>query len=383
MAQKKIVILGGGMGGIVTARDLRKHLGKEHRIILIDKNAFHTFQPSYLWIVIGWRTPAAITKSYSSLQNYGIEFFNACVLNVDIENKKVETDNGKVDFDYLIIALGAENDIPQLFKNQNGIHMFYTFEKAVELSKTIPTFTGGTIAIVQTEPNIKYPLAPYEAALLISSFYSKRGISNVQLKIFVPEITPFPCIGDENNQHLLDLLKQHNIEFFLNQKSIKVDTKSKKITSSTNLQIPYDLVIGIPSCKPPELLIKSKLSDSSGWIKVNKHTLETDHPNVWAIGDNTIIRLSNGEILPKAGIFANNQAEVVAYNIAQQINGTSQKKTFSGYGFFFIETGNGRASYLHGNFFTEPNPSISWLEPNVTFHWGKVVLEKYWLWRWL
>ncbi len=190
MAQKKIVILGGGMGGIVTARDLRKHLGKEHRIILIDKNAFHTFQPSYLWIVIGWRTPAAITKSYSSLQNYGIEFFNASILNVDIENKKVETDHGNVDFDYLIIALGAENDIPELFKNQNSVYMFYTFEKAVELSKTIPTFTGGTIAIVQTEPNIKYPLAPYESALLISSFYLKRGISNVQLKIFVPDIIP-------------------------------------------------------------------------------------------------------------------------------------------------------------------------------------------------
>lgn len=383
MVQKTIVILGGGMGGIVAARDLRKHLGNDHRIILIDKNTFHTFQPSYLWITIGWRTPAAITKPFSALQNYGIEFLNACVLNIDIDLKKVETDRGYVSYDYLVVALGAEIETPFIFNPQTAVYTFYTFEQAVELSKIIPTFDGGTIAIVLSDINYKYPLAPYDAALLISSFYSKRGRTDIHMKIFSPEPIPFPCAGSENSRHINSILHQHNIEFFANHKMNQLDIASKKIVFSNSNSASYDLLIGIPSYKASDVLSKSKLSDASNWIRVDKHSLQTIHPQIWSIGDNTIIELSNGYTLPKAGIFANNQAEIVAFNIAQEINGNAQRKMFSGYGFFFIETGSGRASYLHGNFFTEPNPSLSWIEPNVTLHWGKVVLEKYWLWRWL
>src|SRR5512137_2287054 len=104
MNNKTIVILGGGIGGIVTARDLRKHLGEDHRIILVDKNAYHTFQPSYLWLVIGWRTPAVITKQFSALSKYGIEFHQGSVTEIDPAKQTVSTDQGTLGYDYLVIA---------------------------------------------------------------------------------------------------------------------------------------------------------------------------------------------------------------------------------------------------------------------------------------
>jgi sulfide:quinone oxidoreductase len=135
--------------------------------------------------------------------------------------------------------------------------------------------------------------------------------------------------------------------------------------------------------KPPDALRSSLMLDESGWIKVNKRTLQTDFDNIYALGDCIGIKMENSNLIPKAGIFANNQAEVVAYNIAQELQGNFDRKEFSGYGFFFLETGNGRASYLHGNLTSDSKTALSWTDPNVTLHWSKVVLEKYWLWRWL
>jgi len=383
MSQKTIVILGGGIGGIVTARDLRKHLGTEHRIILIDKRAHHTFQPSYLWVVVGWRTPAAISKPFTALEKHGVEFLQSEVRSINPERKQVETDKGTVLYDYLVVALGTDNDASFTTNPSAGIHSFYSFEQAVELSKVIPTFTGESIDIVIHHTNYKYPMAPYDAAFLISSFFSKRGIDKVRVNIFTPETEPVLFAGSQNSKHLRALLHQHNIGLHTNCRLDSIDSNNRTVRFNNSVTNRFDLLIGIPSYSPPAAIRQSNLSDEFGLINVVKDTLQTSIPYVWAIGDNIKINLENGVTLPKAGVFANNQAEIVAFNIAHEILGSSQKKAYSGYGFFFIETGNSRAAYLHGNFFTKPEPTLSWIEPNVTFHWGKVVIEKYWLWRWL
>jgi sulfide:quinone oxidoreductase len=383
MRQKTIVILGGGMGGIVTARDLRKHIGHEHRIIVIDKLSYHAFQPSFLWVAIGWRTPAVIIKQFSALAKYGIEFLQTEVISIDTENQQVNTTEDCIDFDYLVIALGAENVFKYEKKDKKNLHTFYTFEGAVELSKIISTFSGGNIVINQTARDIKYPFAPFDSAFLLSSFYQKRGIKNVNITIISPNDKPLPFISLEQNLHLRNLLNDHNIQF----RSVKNNSDSNFDCDSD--VIPFEktndqnLIIQIPQLKPPGIIGSPELVDSTGWIKVDKRTLQTFTPNIYAIGDCNGMKLENDSLLPKAGIFANKQAEVVAYNIAQELQGHSERKEFSGYGFFFIETGNGRALYLHGNLTAEPIQPLSWIEPNVTLHWSKVVLEKYWLWRWL
>jgi sulfide:quinone oxidoreductase len=379
---KKIVILGGGIGGIVTARDLRKHLGNQHRIILVDKNAFHTFQPSYFWMVIGWRTPAAITKPFTPLEKYGIEFHLGSVNAILPEQKKVVTDTGTLSFDYLVIAAGSENDFDTVPGLQAASNTFYTFEGAVELSKIIPRFPGGKIAIIVPNDGYKYPPAPYDTAFLLKSFYEKREMHDIDIQVFTPERMPLEFAGDEISSHIQDLLQQHHIECHTESVLKSIDSQKSILCLGDDRIIKFDLLITIPKYRPVSLPVESSLQNTEGWISVDKYTLQTHYDYIYAIGDATSIILDNGEPLPKAGVFANNQAEIVAYNIVQSINKNSERKQFSGYGFFFIETGTGRAANLHGNFFTQKEPRLSLNEPNVTFHWGKVVLEKYWIWRW-
>ncbi|MBI5022213.1 MAG: NAD(P)/FAD-dependent oxidoreductase [Ignavibacteriales bacterium] len=383
MEQKTIIIIGGGMGGIVTARDLRKHIGSQHKIIVIDRHSYHAFQPSFLWIVIGWRTPAAITKPFTSLEKHGIEFQQAEVISIDKNDKIVVTDRGNFHFDYLVIALGADNELPAEFAVGNRVNTFYTFEGAVELSKIIPIFPGGKIEISQLSNEVKYPFAPFDAAFLLSSFYQKRGIGNIEIILNSPNQEPLPFAPSEINIQMRKLLVDQHINFLPNTQLDKnPDDPISRITLQTKSSEP-DISIIVPPMKPPDALRLSNMLDASGWIKVNKRTMQTDFNNIYAIGDCINIKMENGHILPKAGIFANNQAEVVAFNIAQELQENSDRKEFSGYGFFFLETGNGKASYLHGNLINTEKSVLSWTDPNVTLHWSKVVLEKYWLWRWL
>lgn len=379
---KRIVILGGGIGGIVTARDLRKHLGNQHRIILVDKNAFHTFQPSYFWMVIGWRTPAAITKPFTPLEKYGIEFHQGEVRAIQPEERKVITSNGTLSFDYLVIAIGADNDFESVPGFQTASHTFFTFEGAIELSKIIPRFPGGAIAIVVPNEGYKYPPAPYDTAFLLTSFYAKREMHDIDVHVFTPERMPLEFAGEEISTHMHDLLRQHNIQCHTQSVLESVDPVNHLIVRRGAPALKYDLLITIPKFRPVPLPAENSLVNSDGWISVDKYTLQTTYNFIYAIGDATSILLDDGKSLLKAGVFANNQAEVVAYNIVQSINKSNERKQFSGYGFFFIETGTGRAANLHGNFYTGKFPRLTLNEPNVTFHWGKVVLEKYWIWRW-
>ena len=154
------------------------------------------------------------------------------------------------------------------------------------------------------------------------------------------------------------------------------------MTFENGLTASFDLLIAIPPHQVPQVVTSAKLTNDSGWIPVDERTLRTPQSNVFAIGDVTTIPLASGFTLPKAGVFALNQAEVVAHNIAAEINGRVVHREFSGDGYCFLETGNGRAGYISGNFFAKPSPLASFYEPSVKYHWAKVVFEKYWLWRW-
>ena len=125
------------------------------------------------------------------------------------------------------------------------------------------------------------------------------------------------------------------------------------------------------------------LTNEAGWIAVDRGTLETSHPNVFAIGDVTTIPLSVGLPLPKAGTFAHGQAKAVAKTIAARISGHGKEPTYAGFGECFIETGNGRAGIGRGDFYGEPRPDVKLYRPTRLWHWWKIWFEWRWLRRWV
>jgi sulfide:quinone oxidoreductase len=139
----------------------------------------------------------------------------------------------------------------------------------------------------------------------------------------------------------------------------------------------------VPPLRPPKVLADSGLVDGSGWVRVDRKSLATSFPGVHAIGDVTLIPLAMGKPLPRAGVFAHGQAEVVARNIARSVLGKGTPALYDGHGACFIETGDGKAGYGSGNFYGEPLPAVQVRKPSRAWHAGKVLLEKQILWQWL
>ena len=378
---KKIVILGGGTGGLVVANKLSKSLSRDHEIVLVDREKNHLFNPSLLWVMVGWRSQQQIQKPLSLLERKGIRFLNAEVSKIDYEDRKVMTSEGESDFDYLVIALGAST-FPDRSKGfQKAAYNLYDLSGAVRIGEAIENFEKGKIVVLVASKPYKCPAAPYEAALLLSAFFKKKR-RDVEIEVVTPEKLPMGVAGPEVGNMVVSLLQSRGIRFVPQYQTDRIDPSKREIHFQDGEKVSYDMLIGIPPHGLPQVLSGSPILGESGWVKVNQRTLETDIENVYALGDVTAIPLPVGLPLPKAGVFAHFQADVVAHNIAAGIKGVSSKKEFDGKGSCFIELGDGRAGYASGNFYTEPKPMVKLKNPSRFRHWEKVRFEKWWLRKW-
>src|SRR3990167_3756073 len=378
---KRIVILGGGTGGLVVANRLRRSLTRDNEIILIDKEKNHLLNPSLLWLMVGWREEIQIQKPLSSLERKGIRFNNAPVLKLDFETKTVLTSQGDVSFDYLVISLGAstfQEKVPGFVEDAFDL---YDLSGVKNIRKAIGNFEKGRIVILITSTPFKCPAAPYEAALILSEYFNRKR-RDVDIEVVTPEPLPMPVAGPEVGNMVVSLLQRSGIRFTPQHQVLKIDPENKEISFQDEKKLSYDLLIGIPPHGLPPVLKDSPVLGESGWVKVNPKTLETDFRNIYAIGDVTSIPLPLGRPLPKAGVFAHFQAEVVSQHIEAKIKSSSSTKEFDGRGYCFIELGNGRAGYASGNFYADPKPMLKMKEPSALWHLAKVLFEKWWLWRW-
>lgn len=378
MAQ--IVVLGGGFGGIVAATELRKKLGKEHKVVLIDKSREHLFTPSLLWLILDERKPENIERDLSILNKKGIEYINAEVQKVDAANKTVITSVGETSYDYLIISLGADLAKDIIPGQKEGTN-FYCLKGAEVLRDELKKFEGGKVAVVIASTPFKCPAAPYEAALLIDSYLTKRGIRNKsEVSIYTPETLPMPVAGPELGNQVKSLLESRGISFHPQRKLVSI--ADKELTFENGEKVKADLIPLVPPHISPTVIRESGLAGETGWIPVDGKTMKTKFEGVYAIGDVTANKLPSGMMLPKAGVFAHGQAEVVAHNIAVEINKSGELREFNGHGSCFLEMGHGVAGFASGNFYGDPKPVVKMKNPGRMWHWGKVAFEKWWMWKW-
>lgn len=383
---KKIVILGGGVGGLVTANELRRHLPREHRIVLVEKNAQHAFAPSFLWLMTGDRKPEQITHPVRGLVRSGVEIVHAEAHRINLAKQQVETSAQSLAYDYLIVALGTElapETIPGLTE---AAHTFYTFEGTMKLRDALASFSGGTIAVVVCAMPYKCPGAPHEGAMLITDFFRKRGLRDqVDIHLFTPEPQPMPVAGPVLGEMLKQMLQSKQITFHALHKLAAVNPQTRELSFEGKAPIKYDVLVAIPPHRAPSLAREAGLANEAGWIPVDRATLATKHQNVYAIGDITAISLPGRwkpeapMMLPKAGVFAHNHALVVAHRIAAEINGRTPKEEFCGDGYCMLEAGEDLAGFAYGNFFAEPSPQITLHKVGKAWHLGKVLFEKWWL----
>ena len=386
MTGKTIVIVGGGVGGIVVSNELRRNLPLSHRIIVIEKNAVHTFAPSYLWVMTGDRTPEAISKPLRSLVRNGIEIIHAEVSKIDTLKKIVFTSNIELNYDYLVVAVGAEL-APELIPGlPESAFSYYSISETIKLQKALTDFKGGTINIVVCSLPYKCPGAPHEGAMLIADYFHRRGMHDkVKIHLYTPESQPMPVAGPQLGEAVNQMLAAKGISFHPLHTIVSVDSQSRAISFEGKDPVFFDMIVAIPPHCAPQIVRESDVSNEAGWIPVDRSTLKTKADNVYAIGDVTVLGIPGRwkpevpMMLPKAGVFAHDQAEIVAKRITDEINGQTPSAQFCGAGYCMLEAGEGMAGFAYGDFLNDPHPTLQLRTIGRAWHWGKILFEQWWL----
>jgi sulfide:quinone oxidoreductase len=310
------------------------------------------------------------------LTQRGIEWVRGDVEAVDPNGRTVQTSAGTLDADYVVVALGAERAPQAVPGFAEAALNLYENEGALKIRQALTDFSGGRIVVLVSRTPFSCPSAPYEAAFLIDSVLRERGVREAsEIAIYTPEDQPMPVAGPAVGSSLVEMLKERGIEFHGEQIVLKIDAASRRVLFEVD-ETSYHLLVGVPAHTAPRAVRESHLVDASGWVPVDAATLQTRYPGVFAIGDVTAVRLANGMFLPKAGVFADGQARVVAENIAAGIGGGGTASQFNGYGFCYVEVGGGMAAYGAGNFYGLPGPRVTLEPPAQRFRKEKEEIER-------
>ncbi|HEY7656709.1 MAG TPA: FAD/NAD(P)-binding oxidoreductase [Burkholderiales bacterium] len=375
------LVLGAGLGGMVAAQTLRRLLPESDRVVLVERQARHVFPPSLLWLMVGKRDAESISRPSEHAARPGIEFVRGEVTAIDAAAKTVRVNGRTLHGDALVIALGAEyapQSIPGLAE---GGLCIYTIEGASAIRDALTRFEGGRLAVLTAAPQYKCPAAPYEAALLAESYLRERGRrTNAVIDFYAAEPGPMMVAGPKVSAGVRAMIEARGIVYHPEHQVKNMDAGARRIEFANGRSAAFDLLLYVPPHRAPEVVRAAGLTNDSGWIPVDRHSLATRYPGVYAIGDVAVIGLKMGRPLPKAGVFAHGQAEVVAHNIAREFTGRGAPRRFDGRGLCFVETGGNRAGMGSGNFYAEPLPEVRLRGPALLWHGAKVLYEKYWLW---
>lgn len=382
MREQTVLILGGGVGGVVAANALRRLLDRRHRIVVVDREPTFALAASFLWVMTGARKPEQISRPLARLKRKGIEVIQGAVERIDPVRKQAVVGGRVVEGDHLVVALGAEFTPEVIPGLAEWGHTFCTLDGAVRLRGVLEGVRSGRVLVLTAAPAYKCPAAPYEGAMLIDALLRKRRVrSSVEIELHSAEPGPLGVAGPEASAAVRAMVEAKGITYRPDHQIARAE--AGRVTFSDGAAVDFDLLVHVPPIAPPPALRGSGLVDESGWVRVDRHTLETPFPGVYAVGDATLIPLAMGKPLPRAGVFAHAQAEAVARNIAASVAGKQRAARFDGRGSCFIETGDGRAGFGSGDFYAEPRPAVRMRGPAWYWHAGKVLFEKQVMWGWL
>jgi sulfide:quinone oxidoreductase len=313
--RKRIVILGGGCGGVVAATRLGRKLGADHDVILIDRRFEHIFMPAFLFIMLGERQPRDISRSLSLLQRRNIKVIQSEILGIDPTRQEVALSNERINYDYLIVALGLQTR-PDLVPGfaEASVHP-WELESAVRLRDSLATFGGGRIVVGVPLGPYRCPPAPYEAQWMLDGYFRQRGVRDrVEIEYFTrdPEPTgeshdPLVWMDAESRRRNI----KQNYDFVVRS----INAERKEVEALYNYKLSYDLLVMVPPHRPAQVLLDSGLADTESGIRVDYDTLKTKWDNVYAIGDCADMPAS------KAGGVAHQEADVLAHNLIVEITG--------------------------------------------------------------
>jgi sulfide:quinone oxidoreductase len=387
---KTLLILGGGTGGTIIANKMFKLLDKtEWKIIVVDKQETHYYQPGYLFIPFDIYQGKDVIQPMRKYLPTGVTLINSDIDRIEPALNKVilTTDQQEISYDYLVIATGAHlapDETPGLLGDgwYQNIFDFYTYEGAIALQKFLSTWQGGRVVINIAEMPIKCPVAPLEFSFLADWYFHKRGMRD---KVELIYTTPLPGAFTKPRSAALlgDILQKKNIQLESDFAISEVDSSRNTLSSYDGRELAYDLLISIPVNKGADVIERSNMGDELNYVPTDKHTLQSKKwENIFVIGDAANVPAS------KAGSVAHFMADVLVENLLHQINGQPLEPKFDGHANCYIESGFNKGILIDFNYEVEPLPGefplpllgpFSLLKESYLNHLGKLSFRwMYW-----
>lgn len=387
---KTFLILGAGTGGTIIANKMRQRLDPmAWRIIVVDKDATHYYQPGFLFVPFGIYQPADVYRPKRHYLPFDVEliFSDIEVIKPDNGRVKLVKDHRVIHYDELVIATGSRivpEETPGLKDAgwHNNVFDFYTYEGATKLAQALRRFEGGRLVLNVAEMPIKCPVAPLEFAFLADWYFKERGLRE---KVEIVYTTPLSGAFTKPRTSAImgALFQERGIQLESDFNLMEVDNTRNVISSYDEREMAYDLLVTIPVHMGSEVIQRSGLGNELHFVPTNKNTLQSQNwPNVWVIGDATDVPAS------KAGSVTHFEADVLVENLQRHIAGLAPEPKFDGHANCFIESGYGKAFLIDFNYDTEPLPGkfplpgvgpLDLLKETEANHWGKLMFRwVYW-----
>jgi sulfide:quinone oxidoreductase len=352
-----VVILGAGFGGLELATQLSRS-PDDVRVTLIDQSDSFVFGFEKLEVMFGRKSADDVRLFYRDFNKPGVEFRQQRVTSIDPQSRRVETDSDTYEPDFLVVALGADYDIDATPGFAEGGYEFYSLMGAERVSRVLPSVDKGTVVVAVLGTPFKCPPAPYEATFLLHDYLVQRGVRDaINLHMITPMPMPIP-VSKDTSEAILRGLAERAIEQRHGDKVVRIDPAKKMAELASGDRLSYDLILGVPVHRVPAVVEASGLTvgGTDGWIHIDHRNLRTPFDGVYAIGDNA------DAPIPRAGVFAESGARIVAKDIAARIRG-GDVPAFQGDGPCYIEFGRGTVAKVDVNFLGGPEPRAPFQAP--------------------
>lgn len=357
--KQHVLVLGAGFGGLELATRLSETIPDAVRVTLLDRNDAFYFGFSKLEVMLGRQSAEEIKLYYRDIAKNGVEFRQETVTGIDPAARRVTTNVGSYDADFIVVALGADYDMAATPGLEAGGHEYYTLTGAERLRDALAGFDGGRVLVSVLGQPFKCPPAPFEGSFLLHEYFTQRGIrDSVQMSTTFPMQRPVPVTG-EVSQMFRDGLAMRGIEELPQCLVTGIDPATRIAQLASGETLPYDLFVGIPVHRAPNVLAGSGLL-VNGWVPVDQDNLRTRFPGVYALGD----VCTGPRTVPKAGIFAESAALVVADEIAAAVSDAEPPPPFGASGICYAEFGAGLVGKVEVSFLRGEGPEAQRYDPS-------------------
>ena len=320
---KKILVLGGGIGGYVSAKEIKNLTSdinySDYELTLIEKGEYHYMPPLFFDVALGYTTPEKTRGKISALETKGIKVIQDEVQSIDLKNRSVKTGKSTYNYDYLVVSLGIDygwSSYPGLDKD--GYHNF-DLEGAIKLNQALKTVKDGSnIAVLIPELPFRCGIYPYEASTVLSDFYKAAG-KKVNVTLVDPMPSPASPLGKSISNFLLKELQERKINYIPNSEFREVKPESKTIVLKGS-EVKYDLLIKVPPPRLPTALANSEgmtWKPDPRWTPVTPKGNHPDYSEVYFASEHSLPPLGLG----LAGVFVESLAKASISNLVSDMAG--------------------------------------------------------------